>query len=132
METFDFDEIFSSFKFLRMLDLRGRRYDSMSSFICKLKHLRCLNLSGNKKLKKLPDSITTLQNLQILSLSHCKSLEELPRAIKKLGNLRHLEIDECNALTYMPCGLGQLTNLQTLSKFVVYSGSLYRHSVGLT
>jgi hypothetical protein len=31
----------------------------------------------------------------------------------------------------MPCGLGQLTNLQTLSKFVVYSGSdLSRHSTG--
>ena len=132
METFDCDEIFSSFKFLRMLDLCGRGYDSLPSSICKLKHLRCLNLSGNKKLKKLPDSITTLQNLQILRLSHCKLLEELPRAIKKLGNLRHLEIDECNALTYMPCGLGQLTNLQTLSKFVVYSGSLYRHSGGLT
>jgi hypothetical protein len=68
METLDCDEIFSSFKFLQMLDLRGRGYDFVPSSICKLKHLRCLNLPGNKKLKKLPDSITTLQNLQTLRL----------------------------------------------------------------
>ncbi|KAB1225344.1 Disease resistance protein RGA2 [Morella rubra] len=51
-------------------------------------------------------------------------LEELPRDIKKLVNLRHLEIDGCDALKYMPRGLGELTNLQTLSKFVIPSGSV--------
>ncbi|KAG2674850.1 hypothetical protein I3760_13G156700 [Carya illinoinensis] len=89
------EAIFSSMKFLRVLDLHGQRLDL------------------------LPDSITRLQNLYTLRLSGCCSLKELPRGITKLVNLRHLYNDECDSLTYMPRGLGQLKNLQTISKFVV-------------
>jgi hypothetical protein len=126
----DCDELFSSFKFLRMLDLSRKNLDSVPSSIGELKHLRHLDLSGNqnldfvpssigelkhlrhldlswkKKMKKLPDSITNLHNLQTLGLKCCFLLQELPRDIKKLVNLNHLEIDDCNALTYMPRGLG--------------------------
>jgi hypothetical protein len=66
--------------------------------------------------------------LQTLRLFDCWKLEELPRDIKNLVNLRHLQIDQCPTLTYMPRGLGQLTNLQTLSTFVVHSGSHSKHS----
>ncbi|XP_042954992.1 putative disease resistance protein RGA3 [Carya illinoinensis] len=111
------EAIFSSLKFLRVLGLDGRQFDLVPSSICKLKHLRDLDLSWNEKIKKLPDSISRLQNLYSLRLSSCSSLEELPRGITKLVNLRHLYNDECDSLTYMPRGLGQLTNLQTLSLF---------------
>jgi len=127
----DYDELFSSFKFLRMLDLSSRDLDFVPSSIGELKHLRHLNLSRNGKMKKLPDSITNLHNLQTLRLSGCYLLEELPRDIKKMVNLRHLDIDWCNALTYMPRGLGQLNNLQTLTTFVVHSGSHSRHCADL-
>jgi Leucine-rich repeat (LRR) protein len=127
----DCDELFSSFKFLRMLDLSGRNLDSVPSSIGELKHLRYFDLSFNRKMKKLPDSITRLHNLQTLILSYCVSLEELPRDIKKLVNLRHLEIDYCKDLTYMPRGLGQLNNLRTLTTFVVHSGSHSRHCADL-
>jgi Leucine-rich repeat (LRR) protein len=142
----DCEAIFSSFQFLRVLDMHKRNLDSVPRSIKKLKYLRYLDLSSNYNIKKLPDSITWLQNLQTLRLSKCKSLKELPRDIKKLVNLRHLEldgcksleelpgdikklinlkhleIDECHSLTYMPQGLGQLIDLQKLSRFVVNSG----------
>jgi len=95
--------------------------------IGKLKHLRYLALSESQRMEKLLDSITRLQNLQTLKLSYCRSLKELPRDIKKLANLRHIEING-SGLTYMPVGMGQLTNLQTLSTFLVHSGSHSRHS----
>jgi hypothetical protein len=117
----DCDELFSSFKFLRMLDLSRRNLYSVPSSIGELKHLRYLDLFGNVKMKKLPDSITKLHNLQTLRLSFCNSLEELPRDIKKLVNLRHLEMEKCSKLTYMPRGLWQLNNLRTLTTFVVHS-----------
>ncbi|XP_062175507.1 putative disease resistance protein RGA1 [Alnus glutinosa] len=128
----DCDATFSSSKFLRVLDLHqlfGSRVTLQNlSFIGMLKHLRYLDLSYEKEMKKLPDSITRLQNLQTLKLSGCESLKELPRDIKKLVNLRRLEIDGCDSLSYMPVGLGQLTNLQTLTAFYVHSGSPSRHS----
>ncbi|KAG6632417.1 putative disease resistance protein RGA3 [Carya illinoinensis] len=117
------EAIFSSMKFLRVLDLHGRQLDLVPSSISKLKHLRDLDLSWNEKIEKLPDSITRLQNLYTLRLSGCTALKELPRGITKLVNLRHLYNDGCDSLTYMPRELGQLKNLQTLSKFVVHSNS---------
>ncbi|KAG6632388.1 hypothetical protein CIPAW_13G155800 [Carya illinoinensis] len=117
------EAIFSSMKFLRVLDLHGRQLDLVPSSICKLKHLRDLDLSWNEKIEKLPDSITRLQNLYTLRLSGCTALKELPTGITKLVNLRHLYNDGCDSLTYMPRELGQLKNLQTLSKFVVHSNS---------
>ncbi|KAG7950875.1 hypothetical protein I3843_13G138200 [Carya illinoinensis] len=122
------EAIFSSLKFLRVLGLQRRQLDLVPRSICKLKHLRDLDLSWNKQIEKLPDSITRLQNLYTLRLSGCRNLKELPRGITKLVNLRHLYNDGCDRLTYMPRGLGQLKYLQTLSKFVVYSDSAPKDS----
>lgn len=119
--------IFSSFKFLRVLDLRNRKLKHLSGFIGKLKYLRYLDLSHNNEIVKLPNSITRLLKLEILRLSDCWSLEELPRDISKLVNLRHLKIDGCWGLRYMPRKLGELTNLQILPLFVINSDSYFKH-----
>ncbi|KAG6677802.1 hypothetical protein I3842_14G045200 [Carya illinoinensis] len=123
-----YEAIFSSLKSLRVLDLHGKGLHIVPSSICRLKHLRYLDLSWNYQIEKLPDSITWLQNLHTLRLSYCYGLKELPRGITKLVNLRHLYNDGCKNLTNMPRGLGQLTNLQTLSKFVVHFDSTPKDS----
>ena len=61
--------------------------ETLSSLISTLKHLRYLNLRGNKKMKKLPDSICDLQNLETLVLFGCEKIEELPRDIRKMVSL---------------------------------------------
>ncbi|PON70410.1 NB-ARC domain, LRR domain containing protein [Parasponia andersonii] len=120
------EEIISTFKFLRLLDLHeaGSRM-MLPNSICKLKYLRYLDLSDNVVVVALPNSITRLINLLTLKLNNCFSLEELPRDIKKLVNLRHLELSNCYQLTHMPSGFGQLTNLQTLTEFVLRRGNRF-------
>ncbi|KAG2674849.1 hypothetical protein I3760_13G156700 [Carya illinoinensis] len=48
------EAIFSSMKFLRVLDLHGQRLDLVPSSICKLKHLRDLDLHGMVKSRSCP------------------------------------------------------------------------------
>ena len=82
----------SRFKQLRLLNLRYSRLEELPSSISTLKHLRYLNLRGNKQIKKLPNSICNLQNLETLILRGCEELEELPRDIGKMISLRYLSI----------------------------------------
>ena len=91
------------------------------------------DLSWNKDLITLPDSITRLRNLQTLKLSNCQNLKELPRDIRELVNLRHLDNSDCYVLSHMPRGLGQLTCLQTLPLFIVSNDppSISNHVGGL-
>uniref|UniRef100_A0A7N2M2V1 Disease resistance protein RGA3 n=1 Tax=Quercus lobata TaxID=97700 RepID=A0A7N2M2V1_QUELO len=124
----------SRFKQLRLLNLRYPRLEELPSSISTLKHLRYLNLRGNKQIKKLPESICNLQNLETLILRGCEELEELPRDIRKMISLRYLSIttkqtrfptngiecmcslrklyfDKCPGLESFPEGIQRLTAL---------------------
>ncbi|KAK3432569.1 hypothetical protein EUGRSUZ_B00927 [Eucalyptus grandis] len=114
----DLHRLIQSFKRLRILHLHAANVEKVPRSIGKLKYLTYLDLSYNKALKSLPNSITRLQNLQTLNLNY-SSLEELPKGIRKLVSLRILNIDDCDKLYYMPCGLGQLSLLHRLNCFIL-------------
>ncbi|XVF36518.1 hypothetical protein REPUB_Repub19eG0064900 [Reevesia pubescens] len=110
--------MFSSFRYLRILDLSGsgikKLQDSISSFI----FLRYLDIS-NTHIENLPESACSLCNLQVLNLSGCYNLIELPSGMAKMYKLRHLMLNGCERLTKMPAWIGKLEYLQTLSLFIV-------------
>ena len=54
------DAIFSHFKFLRVLDLHGAGIKTVPSSIIKLNHVRYLDLSDNRMIKMLPQSLSRL------------------------------------------------------------------------
>ncbi|KAL2979426.1 hypothetical protein AAZX31_13G171900 [Glycine max] len=114
------DELFSKFKFLRILSLSLCDLKEMPDSVGNLNHLRSLDLSYTS-IKKLPDSMCFLCNLQVLKLNYCVHLEELPSNLHKLTNLRCLEF-MYTEVRKMPMHMGKLKNLQVLSSFYVGKG----------
>ena len=113
------DAVVSNINYLRTLDLSELETQVMPHLIGELKHLRYLDISRNKNIEFLPNSIPKLLNLWILKLFGCELLKELPRGLKNLVNLRHLDISCCDKLTHMPLGLGHLTSLEIRTEFVM-------------
>ncbi|EYU38961.1 hypothetical protein MIMGU_mgv1a022338mg [Erythranthe guttata] len=106
--------MFSEFKSLHVLILMGHCVEELPSSIRDLIHLRCLDISGIKYLRCLPDSIGELYHLQ--TLRACYALEKLPNTMKHLISLRHLHIP---AWIELPPEMGRLTSLRTLPYFGV-------------
>ncbi|KAM0005404.1 putative virus X resistance protein-like, coiled-coil [Helianthus debilis subsp. tardiflorus] len=127
--------------YVRVLYLPLSRLRTLPESICKLKHLRYLNLS-NSWIGVLPDSIMYLQNMQVLILRYCIRLHNLPESICKLRDLKYLtllgsdievlpdslkdmislqrlDINGCYSLRHLPPGIGKLTSLRMLPWFRV-------------
>ncbi|XP_039022003.1 putative disease resistance protein RGA4 [Hibiscus syriacus] len=123
-------KLFSSFKYLRVLDLGNCGIKRVQDTISCLKYLRYLNLS-NTLIEMLPESICRLHNLQVLNLSGCFDLIKLPSSLSRLLSLRHLVIKGCERLTRFPGNFSRLTCLQTLPLFVVASEANFRGNANL-
>ncbi|TXG52608.1 hypothetical protein EZV62_021777 [Acer yangbiense] len=110
--------VFSSFRYLRALDLSGsgikKLHESISSFI----FLRYLDISDTH-IFELPESVCNLCNLQVMNLSGCYNLIDLPNCISSMSKLRHLIISGCSRLIKMPALIGKLVFLRTLPMFIV-------------
>nr|XP_023873591.1 putative disease resistance protein RGA3 [Quercus suber] len=86
------DTYISRYRYLRVLDLSDSCFEELPKSIGTMKHLRRLNLSRNRSITKLRNSICKLQNLQTLLLDECEKLEELPKNMRYMISLRLLEI----------------------------------------
>ncbi|KAJ9187529.1 hypothetical protein P3X46_002974 [Hevea brasiliensis] len=111
------------FSSLRVLDFSLGKLDNISVedflvWICSLKRLAYLNLSGVSGIKELPSSIRKLRNLQLLILCGCSNLVRLNPYITTLKKLVVLDLGSCG-LEYLPRGLGRLFYLQELSGFKI-------------
>ncbi|CAL9021585.1 unnamed protein product [Prunus brigantina] len=101
------DKIYSSFEFLRVLDLNNYDLVDLPNSLDALKCLRYFDLSYTG-ITQLPESAQYLVYLQTLNLICCQNLESLPSLGK---NLRHLNLSGCVRLTGMPPDMKHLRHL---------------------
>ncbi|XP_058084900.1 disease resistance protein RPM1-like [Magnolia sinica] len=130
----------SSFRLLRVLNLRGIPIESIPDEVTNMFNLRYLNLRKTK-VRELPESLWKLQNLQTLDVMNTE-LERLPSGIVKLRKLRHLFIYRITDKLYddfdfiisiqVPIRICNLTNLQTLFFIEEKEGEVVKQVGNLT
>ncbi|KAL5777488.1 hypothetical protein ACOSP7_010414 [Xanthoceras sorbifolium] len=115
-------DLFSSFRDLHALNLGGNDIKRLHNLVSCLISLRYLNIS-NTFIETLPKSISDLNYLQELNLAYCYDLIKLPMKLVELVYLRHLMIHGCDKLSHLPNCIGKLVQFQTLSTFIVGTGT---------
>ncbi|XP_061997840.1 putative disease resistance protein RGA3 isoform X3 [Rosa rugosa] len=111
------DNIFPSFRCLRVLNLYMVNILKLPISIGDLLHLRYLEISRTQ-ITTLPKSIGKLYNLQTLRMYGLK-LIKFPKEMRNLISLRHVKFDARLCFNKFPVGIGRLTNLQSIPFFIV-------------
>ncbi|CAL9116023.1 unnamed protein product, partial [Musa acuminata var. zebrina] len=107
---------FEKFKNIRVLILKNRGLRELPETIGDLIHLRYLDISYNRQIWRLSESLCGLYNLRVLNLLECK-LQSLPHGMSKLINLMHLIVED--KIISEINDVGKLTSLQELCSFKV-------------
>lgn len=79
-------------------------------FFLNMKKLSVLDLSNNKSLQNLPDSVSDLVSLTALFLRYCQRCKYVP-SLAKLTNLRKLDL-KASAINQVPQGMEMLLELR--------------------
>ncbi|KAG6398047.1 hypothetical protein SASPL_139497 [Salvia splendens] len=106
-------EIICRLYFLQSLLLLWCELTEIPQQIWSLNQLRRLDLSWNRELKELSESMGSLVELRTLSLESC-SLKVICRGIGNLVQLRQLDLSRNRELKELPESMGSLVELQTL------------------
>ncbi|CAL9114464.1 unnamed protein product [Musa textilis] len=107
---------FERLKNIRVLILHSCGLRELPETIGDFVHLRYLDISYNRNIRRLPESLCGLYNLRVLNLSEC-GLQSFPHGMSKLINLRHLNAED--EIISKINDFGKLTSLQRLSSFRV-------------
>lgn len=111
----------SRFQHLRLLVLFGSSFEKLPNAIGTLKHMRYLNINGNRRLKGIPASICRLQSLQSLDLGMCLRLKTLPDNMGNLVSIRSLVITTQQMLLPAENGIECLSSLRSLQIFSCFN-----------
>ncbi|CAL9048699.1 unnamed protein product, partial [Musa banksii] len=107
---------FEKLKNIRVLLLKNCGLRELPETIGDLIHLRYLDISYNRQIWRLSESLCGLYNLRVLDLWFCE-LQSLPHGMSKLINLMHLIVED--KIISEINDVGKLTSLQELCSFKV-------------
>ncbi|XP_023753525.2 disease resistance protein RPV1 [Lactuca sativa] len=105
---------------LEELILLSTKINHLPDTICKLKHLKSLELNLCSLLETLPEDLGWLECLEKLTL-YFTIIKHLPDSICMLKHLKSLELNACFLLEKLPEDLGRL---ECLEKFTLYSTTI--------
>ncbi|CAI0396229.1 unnamed protein product [Linum tenue] len=102
-------------------NLRKLNFADLKQLVClkafptslEMSSLKCLQLSGCSKLKKLPDFTGHMECLVELELDGL-GIKQLPSTIGSLVGMQTLQIKDCHQLKSIPHSLGCLTSLKEI------------------
>ncbi|PWA50622.1 disease resistance protein (TIR-NBS-LRR class) [Artemisia annua] len=119
-----FSRIICGLRGLRKLTLEG----SIPEVPQDLDQLECLEelMFSSTKIRYLPDSICKLKHLKSLELKSCLLLEKLPDDLGQIESLETLIITDCNCLQDIPNNIGKINCVISPKVYKRYTHGKYK------